>query len=161
MTGNGIINFTGASNVSLGSNANVHITGGSAGQVMVTNGSGNLSWASAGSLPTGLIRSTTGSTTITFGTDQLVLIYQPGASVVLTLAGYTAGAQTRVLVRMAGTPRTINTGVASATNSTAGVITLPTGGGGGHNIAGDRTVQLLYTCYDGTAANCYVACTYF
>ena len=34
-------------------------------------------------------------------------------------------------------------------------------GGGGHNIAGNRTVQLLYTCYDGTAANCYVAATYF
>ena len=161
LTGNGIINFTGASNVALGSNANVHITGGSAGQVMVTNGSGNLSWTSATNIPSGAVRSTTGSTTVTFGTDSLILIYQPGASVVLTLAGYTAGATCRILVRMAGTPRTINTGVAAADNSTAGVITLPTGGGGGHNIAGNRTVQLLYTCYDGTAANCYVAATYF
>ena len=45
VTANGTINFTTASNVSLGSNANVKLTGGSSGQYLQTDGSGNLSWA--------------------------------------------------------------------------------------------------------------------
>jgi hypothetical protein len=41
----GTITFSTASNVTLGSNANVHITGGTSGQYLQTDGSGNLSWA--------------------------------------------------------------------------------------------------------------------
>ena len=43
--------FTGA-NVSLGSNANVRITGGSSGEVLTTDGSGNLSWVPTGTSTT-------------------------------------------------------------------------------------------------------------
>jgi hypothetical protein len=46
LTSNGTINFTGASNVSLGAVGNVTITGGSNGQTLTTNGSGTLSWTS-------------------------------------------------------------------------------------------------------------------
>ena len=49
LTATGTINFTTASNVSLGSNSNVKITGGSTGAVLQTDGTGNLTWASAGS----------------------------------------------------------------------------------------------------------------
>lgn len=161
LTGNGIINFTGASNVALGSNANVHMTGGANGQVLTTNGTGDLAWASATTLPAGAVRSVTGSTTITFGTDSLILVYQPGAAVILTLAGYTAGATCRVLIRQGGTARTVDTGVAAVNNTTAATVVLPTSGPGGHNMRTNSTVQLLYTCFDATAANCYVACTYF
>lgn len=45
LTSNGTINFTGASNVSLGSVSNVKISGGSANYVLSTDGAGNLSWA--------------------------------------------------------------------------------------------------------------------
>ena len=44
LTSTGIVDFTGASNVSLGSNANVKLTGGSLGSVLSTDGTGNLSW---------------------------------------------------------------------------------------------------------------------
>ena len=44
LTSTGTVNFTGASNVSLGSNANVKITGGSSTYVLSTDGTGNLSW---------------------------------------------------------------------------------------------------------------------
>jgi len=44
LTSNGIIDFTNSTNVSLGSNAIVHITGGLNSQVLSTDGSGNLSW---------------------------------------------------------------------------------------------------------------------
>ena len=46
---NGNINLTGASNVSLGAVGNVKITGGSSGQVIQTDGSGNLSFVSISS----------------------------------------------------------------------------------------------------------------
>jgi hypothetical protein len=43
----GIVDFTNTSNVSLGSVGNVKITGGSGGQFLSTNGSGDLSWQTA------------------------------------------------------------------------------------------------------------------
>jgi len=45
LSSNGNVNFTGA-NVSLGSISNLHITGGSSGYFLSTNGTGTLSWAS-------------------------------------------------------------------------------------------------------------------
>ena len=44
ITATGVLNFTGASNVSLGPIANVKVTGGSSGQYLQTDGAGNLSW---------------------------------------------------------------------------------------------------------------------
>jgi hypothetical protein len=41
-------NFSNASNVTLSSIANLHILGGTSGQVLSTDGAGNLSWATAG-----------------------------------------------------------------------------------------------------------------
>ena len=48
VTGN--VNFTSAANVSLGPVGNIHITGGSAGQVLQTDGAGNLSWSSTANI---------------------------------------------------------------------------------------------------------------
>jgi hypothetical protein len=45
LTSGGIVNLTTASNVALGSNANVHITGGTANYALITNGTGALSWS--------------------------------------------------------------------------------------------------------------------
>jgi hypothetical protein len=44
LTSGGTINFTTASNVSLGAVGNLHVTGGSNHNVLQTNGSGTLSW---------------------------------------------------------------------------------------------------------------------
>ena len=41
---NGIVNFANAANVNLGSNSNIHISGGAANYALITDGSGNLSW---------------------------------------------------------------------------------------------------------------------
>lgn len=53
LTVSGNTSFTGQQ-ISLGSNANVVITGGSAGQVLSTNGSGGLSWVSAAAADTAI-----------------------------------------------------------------------------------------------------------
>jgi len=70
-----------------------------------------------------------------------------------------ACAQARVIVRFA-TPYTINMGVANVQQTTEGLLTIPISGGGGHKIVGNQSVQLLYTCFDNTAGNCYVASTF-
>jgi hypothetical protein len=44
LTSNGIVNFANTSNVTLGSIANLHISGGTNGYVLQTNGSGGLTW---------------------------------------------------------------------------------------------------------------------
>ena len=44
LTSNGTVNFANAANVNLGSNSNIHISGGAANYALVTDGSGNLSW---------------------------------------------------------------------------------------------------------------------
>ena len=48
VTSTGTVNFTSASNVSLGPVGNVKITGGISGQILRTDGAGNLSWVSGG-----------------------------------------------------------------------------------------------------------------
>jgi hypothetical protein len=45
LTSSGIVSFSSASSVALGSVSNVKITGGTNGQYLVTDGSGNLSWS--------------------------------------------------------------------------------------------------------------------
>ena len=42
----GIVNFSNTANVTLGNVSNLHIAGGTAGQLLSTNGNGTLSWAS-------------------------------------------------------------------------------------------------------------------
>jgi hypothetical protein len=49
LVSNGVVNFNSASNVSLGNVSNLHIDGGAAGYVLQTDGSGNLTFVSAGS----------------------------------------------------------------------------------------------------------------
>ena len=49
LTANGIVNFTSTSNVTLGTISNVHIAGGNSGQVLTTDGAGNLTFADTAS----------------------------------------------------------------------------------------------------------------
>lgn len=48
LTSNGTVNFTGASNVSLGAIGNLKIAGGISSQILSTDGVGNLSWTNPG-----------------------------------------------------------------------------------------------------------------
>jgi hypothetical protein len=49
ITANSVVDFTATSNVSLGAVANLHITGGNSGQVLSTDGAGNLSFIDSSS----------------------------------------------------------------------------------------------------------------
>ena len=159
ISANGNINLTASGNVSLGSNANVHITGGINGQQLTTDGTGNLSWSYAQAGNTIIQSGANTTVNVDFSTNSLHLLYLPTGAVSIGLSNYTAGAQARVIVRFA-TPYTINMGVANVQQTTEGLLTIPISGGGGHKIVGNQSVQLLYTCFDNTAGNCYVASTF-
>ena len=63
LTSGGVVNFATSSNVNLGAVANVHITGGSAGYYLQTDGSGGLSWVS--------VSAGTGNANIAGGNTQI------------------------------------------------------------------------------------------
>lgn len=152
-------NLTVVGQTNLGAVANVHITGGNVGDRLRTDGAGNLTWVA----PAGNSTIYTGANTtanIDFTYDSVNLIYLPTASVTINLSNYSAGHTALVMVRMGATPYPINTGIANAAQSTDGTIVIPINGGGGHNIDANQSVQLVYTCFDNTAGNCYVACTF-
>ncbi len=52
------VDLSGAGNVNLGSVSNLHISGGTSGYVLSTDGSGTLSWISAGGIPTSIANGT-------------------------------------------------------------------------------------------------------
>ncbi len=51
----GLANFVGASNVALGAVGNVHLTGGTNGQYLQTDGTGNIAWVSGGGSGNGVV----------------------------------------------------------------------------------------------------------
>jgi len=70
----GVVNFTTTANVTLGAVANLHISGGSSGQYLSTNGSGTLSWgtpASASGISNGTsnVNITTSNGNVTVGVN--------------------------------------------------------------------------------------------
>ncbi len=86
-----------------------------------------------------------------FGIDSIVHHFNPVGDVTVNLNSYTAGAQITLIISM-DTRRTINFGVAAARNSTTGATSLPS-----TSLVSPQSVQLTYTCIDGTAANTYVS----
>jgi len=121
LTSTGTINLTSASNVALGPVANVHITGGSLGQYLQTDGSGTLSWVSISS-----------SSTLANGNSN-VNIPAANGNVNISSAGNAN------IVVVTGTGANI-TGTLNVTgNATVGNII--TGAGSGGNITGANVIS--------------------
>jgi hypothetical protein len=146
-----------------------NITGGNVltgGQVSATGNitGGNLNISTGGTIHTpkviindGGIRTVAGGTALTldFSTDSIVLWTSPSGTATITLSNYTPGATAKVIIRVGTTSRDINYGVVDGNNSTTGSNNFNGSGGGSTSIANQAFV-LDYTCYDATAANCYV-----
>ena len=100
---------------------------------------------------------------VSFATDSMVLAYNPaGAGAVpftVNLSNYQAGAVVRLHIRVGNTSRDINYGISGVDNSSTGATSWNGNGIGSTDIS-NTTVELVYTCYDGTAANTYVAVTH-
>lgn len=123
LSSGGNVNFTTASNVSLGTNSTVRINGGSNGQVLTTNGSGVLSWTtpSTGGTPGG------SNTQVQFNNAGSF-----GGSANLTFNGTTLSVTGNISASgtfSAGNISTSGTGVTSITSSSD--VNLNCAGGSG------------------------------
>ena len=95
VTSTGTIDFTGASNVSLGPVGNVKITGGTTGQYLQTDGTGTLSWQSISSTSI-----TNGNSNVSVAANGNVTISSTGNANVIVVSG--AGANVTGYVNVAG-----------------------------------------------------------
>ena len=103
----GIVNFENTANVSLGSISNVHITGGTNGYGLITDGAGNLTWASAALGPIGATGATgaTGYIGSTGATGEIGSTGATGATGYIGSTGATgpiAGSNTQVVFNDTG-----------------------------------------------------------
>jgi hypothetical protein len=90
----GVVNFTTTANIALGPESNVHITGGSNGQYLQTDGSGNLSWSTVSTSPSNIsngnsnvsISTANGNITMSaVGNANIVTVTGTGANISGTL----------------------------------------------------------------------------
>ena len=79
----GVANLSNSSSVDLGAVGNLHISGGSSGQFLSTNGSGTLSWASGGSQST----IANGTSNVSITTNGNVTTSVAGNANILTVTG--------------------------------------------------------------------------
>ena len=125
LTSTGTVNLTGASNVALGPVANVHITGGSNGQYLQTDGSGTLTWSTVAS----------GSSSNISNGNSNVNIPTANGNINLTAVGNTTMVITGTGANISGTANVTG-------NLTAGNITAGSGTGG--NIIGGNLISANY-----------------
>lgn len=139
LTATGVINLTGASNVALGAVGNVHITGGSGGQYLQTDGSGGLSWSS---ISTSSI--TNGNSNVSVAANGNVTIAAVG-NTTMTITG--TGVNVAGYANIFGNLVAGNIPVVSSGNSN---ITLTSNANISMFTAGNATSQLTVT---STGAN--------
>jgi hypothetical protein len=125
LTSTGTVNLTGASNVALGPVANVHITGGSNGQYLQTDGSGTLTWSTVAS----------GSSSNISNGNSNVNIPTANGNINLTAVGNTTMVITGTGANISGTANVTG-------NLTAGNITAGAGSGG--SITGGNLLSANY-----------------
>jgi hypothetical protein len=141
ITSTGTANLIGASNVALGPVANVHITGGTSGQYLQTDGTGTLTWA------------TIGTSTLSNGTSNVAVAASGNVTVGVASAPNVLTV-TSTGINVAGT---INgTGNANLGNigAAGGIFTYVTGDGGNlSNIQGANVIGNVTSAITSNFAN--------
>jgi len=138
LTSTGTINLTGASNVSLGAVGNVKITGGSSGQYLQTDGSGNLSWANVSSGSTSNISNGNSNVNIATANGDITMSAVGNANIV-TVTG--------TGVNVAGTLNTTGNVTLSGANVSLGAVgnVKITGGSNTYILSTDGAGNLSWT----------------
>ena len=135
---NGTANITGnvalnGSNVSLGAVTNLHITGGSNGYVLQTDGTGNLSWASQTSSNI-VLNTFTGN-----GVQTVFTLTNPPTSEDYTIINIDGVSQLHSAYTVANANVTLSS--APASGAAIEVMTFNLGGGGGSGTSGYTYVE--------------------
>jgi hypothetical protein len=121
-----VANLSVPATANLGAVGNIKITGGTTGQVLSTDGTGNLSWetVSSGSSGTGIYVDTFSGN----GVQANFTLSSTPSNANITLVNYNGALQLHNAYTLTGNIVTMSE--APASGSTIEVITLPTGGGG-------------------------------
>ena len=128
----GLVDFnTNSANVQLGSNANVHLYGGSTGQVLITDGSGNISWTSTPNIS--IIQN--GTSNVTIPTTNGNVIVDVNGNATLTVTG--TGANITGTANISGNLESGNLSTTTAIITTGNITTINSGllQNGNSNIA--------------------------
>lgn len=159
LTSTGTVNFIGASNVSLGAIGNVHVSGGTSGQYLQTDGSGALNWSTINST---IINNGNSNVNIPIangninlssaGNANVVIVTGTGINVAGTLNTGAGNANvgnlgTATAIISVGNISTINSGLMQ--NGTSNIV-IASGANISHYIGGNTTSQLTVT---STGAN--------
>ena len=128
LTGTGTIDFTGASNTSLGPVGNLHITGGTANYVLTTDGAGNLSWAaqSGGNAANVTVDNFTGN-----GVQTVFTLSTTPPGINQTSVNYNGATVLRTDYTLANANITFSSAPADGSLIEVTTINLTSGGGGG------------------------------
>ena len=133
------------------------------GNVTVTRSiTANTLYAGAQVVTSGGIRTISGGTptiTLNFGTDSMIMVYQPAGTVTLQYGTLVAGSTITVSINLAAA-RNIVTGVSASNNINLAGKTNIGGGGNAPAATAQSLVSLVYTCVDGTAGNTYCVASY-
>jgi len=133
------------------------------GNVTVTRSiTANTLYAGAQVVTSGGIRTISGGTptiTLNFGTDSMIMVYQPAGTVTLQYGTLVAGSTITVSINLAAA-RNIVTGVSASNNINLAGKTNIGGGGNAPAATAQSLVSLVYTCIDGTAGNTYCVASY-
>jgi len=150
----GNINSAGSPNISLGTLANIHITGGSGGQVLATDGTGNLYWSTGGGgggngTPGGNNQSVQFNSGGDFGGDN-TFIYDTGTGKLTvpqirsnTTANF-VGATSVNLGTVANLHISGGTNGSVLTTDGSGTLSWGSGGGGGNGTPGGSNTQVQF-----------------
>jgi len=145
LTSNGIVNFTNASNVSLGAVGNLKITGGTNAYVLQTDGTGNLSWV-AQSAGGGISNISNGNSNVSIATaNGNITLSAVGTANVMTITG--TGANINGTANITG-----NVALSGANVSLGAVGNLHvTGGTNAYVLSTDGVGNLSWVAQLGTS----------
>jgi len=145
LTSNGIVNFTNASNVSLGAVGNLKITGGTNAYVLQTDGAGNLSWV-AQSAGGGISNISNGNSNVSIATANGNITFSAvGTANVMTITG--TGANINGTANITG-----NVALSGANVSLGAVGNLHvTGGTNAYVLSTDGSGNLSWVAQLGTS----------
>jgi hypothetical protein len=163
LTATSTIDFTGASNVALGAVANVHITGGSSGQYLQTNGSGTLSFttvelANIHNGTSNVAVAASGNVTAVVAGSNIITIATTG----LTVTGVIEATGNITAANLISNAKIIASGTTDASSAITGTITTAGGISAEGNIytgnvvgfahGGGNTASAAYIKYNSTGA---------
>jgi len=154
LTSNGNVNFANAGNVTLGSNTNVHISGGNSGYVLATDGNSNLSWVAINTVGIANFANFAGNVTVSNQPN----ITQVGTLTNLDVSGNTLTNNLTINLQLSGNTANFTGNITSANANLGNIVIANYFSGDGSllsNINGGNISNVANANYANFAGNAF------